>query len=1420
MKNFLLKRIFLCLIMIPIGFGVQAQTNLTKVLEATNTHELKNLATQLKTKANQDYKEAVKLAKLNNWTIRKTLEDGRIIQLVRLENNRPVYYTTDNHSAGITTRTDRVHTGGGTELALEGSNMIIGEWDGGAILGNHQEINGRVTQMDIPEEISSHATHVCGTLIASGIHVPAKGMAPQTLVQAYDFFNDEGEMAAAAAENNLLISNHSYSFLTGWSFDGFDDDNDNPLWTWRGGNESFNQNGEDSSFGKYTISTNYWDEIAYDAPYYLIVKSAGNERINNPSDFPNSLVRSGESGTYIPYNPTLHPEGDGQIDSGYDCLTTKGVAKNILTVAAVDDVLNYTSATDVAMSTFSAWGPTDDGRIKPDISANGVEVLSLSSNGDMHYNNRSGTSMAAPNVTGSCVLLQEHYENTHGTGNFMRSATLKAVVLHTADEAGPAEGPDYQFGWGLMNTEAAAAVISEDFHTAATINEMNLDNGSTFSTDIYSNGAQPLTLTLVWTDPEATEEDATLDSNTPKLVNDLDIRLSDGTTTFMPYILDPANPNSPATTGDNIRDNVEKIYLAAPTAGDYTITVSHKGSLTNGSQNFSLIVTGQGTPSTCQQQEYLALLALYNATGGANWTTPWDLNQPISEWHGVETNSEGCVTELSLGNNNLVGYIPVEISNLTNLLHLSIQENQLSGSIPVEISSLSNLTYLNIHTNNLSGSIPIELGNLTNLTHLYLMRNQLSGSIPTTIGNLVNLQDLQLRTNNLTGPIPTEIGDLTNLKILKLNTNQLSGNIPAELGSLTNLTNLELHENQLNGSIPVEIANITSLKYLYLYHNQLEGSLFPELQNLTNLIELSISINALSGNIPGELGNLANLESLILNRNQLDGPIPEELGNLTNLIGLSLYDNQLSGNIPVELGNLSNLTHLQLNVNQLTGHIPTELSNLSNLIYFQLNNNQLDGTIPEELENLTSLVHLHIFNNNLTGTIPPELGNLNNLSTLFLSGNQLSGNIPSELGNLTNLTILRLVANNLTGTIPSEIGNLSNLEVLTLHSNQLSGLLPVTLENLTNLSFLSVANNNLEGCFPVEFEVFCSIDYNFSGNPNLPGGGDFEAFCTDGTGSCTPFFIIEPICGAQDAKISIPVTVKNFTEITGFQYSIHIPSNIGVLADPPVSGLLLPNLSTGDFTRVDDHTLTVAWEANSIPDGENLMDGDTIFSIEIQITGGPGATGLPYMDGTPTPIEVVKGFSIVDAETMFSEICIFGVLDLTGQVYTPESEPINNVTMSMSGDFNFDENTNHLGAYAFTAVPSSQDVTLTPSKNNDVSNGVSIFDVILIKGHILGIVGETFDSPYQYLAADVNGSGTVSLLDIIFIKRVITNEADSFPTGQSWRFVPADYVFPDPQNPYSSPEERNYIPLIQDHLNEDFIGVKLGDVNNTADSGQ
>ena len=114
------------------------------------------------------------------------------------------------------------------------------------------------------------------------------------------------------------------------------------------------------------------------------------------------------------------------------------------------------------MEGYSSWGPTDDGRIKPDLVANGYSLYSSYSSGTASYAYSSGTSMAAPNATGTAQLLLSLYTSMK-PGEYMRASTLKGLLIHTADDLGTA-GPDYKFGWGLVNAKAAADLIC----TAAT----------------------------------------------------------------------------------------------------------------------------------------------------------------------------------------------------------------------------------------------------------------------------------------------------------------------------------------------------------------------------------------------------------------------------------------------------------------------------------------------------------------------------------------------------------------------------------------------------------------------------------------------------------------------------------------------------------------------------------------------------------------------------------------------------------------------------------------------------------------------------------------------------------------------------------------------------------------------------------------
>ena len=274
--------------------------------------------------------------------------------------------------------------------------------------------------------------------------------------------------------------------------------------------------------------------------------------------------------------------------------------KILFAIGAVNPIPGgYNSPADVVLADFSSWGPADDGRIKPDLVADGINVLSSISTSNNAYAIYSGTSMSSPAAAGSSFLLQEYYYKLHNS--FMLSSTLKGILIHTADEAGPADGPDYQYGYGLIDMPKAAAVITSK-NTDQLIFENNMTNAAVpLSLPVIASGKGPLVATICWTDPAATVDEVNILNNPArKLVNDLDLRITGNGNTYMPWVLNRLNPGSPATHGDDSINNVEKILVPNTVPGkSYTITVSHKGSLRNGAQTYSLIVSGVGSSNYC-----------------------------------------------------------------------------------------------------------------------------------------------------------------------------------------------------------------------------------------------------------------------------------------------------------------------------------------------------------------------------------------------------------------------------------------------------------------------------------------------------------------------------------------------------------------------------------------------------------------------------------------------------------------------------------------------------------------------------------------------------------------------------------------------------------------------------------------------------
>ncbi len=521
----------------------------------------------------QDSLRAAAIAEEQGFPLYYTAEDGTIVGFAGFsETGMMLFNTTCNTGAGETIGVDKVWPGGAAGTSLTGnlSGNRLGIWDGGGVRLTHQEFGSRVAQAD-NAGMEQHPTHVAGTMIAAGIDADAKGMAYQATLRAYDWNNDDAEMTAAARAG-MLISNHSYGQVAGWN-------NSSGNWRWHG--DISISTVEDYTYGFYNRRAETWDRIAANNPYYLICKAAGNDRNTNRSGTHEVWTSNGWQVSTAPR--TVGP---------YDCIASYAVAKNILTVGAVWKIPGgWTDSSDVDMTAFSGWGPADDGRIKPDVVAPGQSIRSSTEGHNAQYRSFNGTSMATPVVSGSLLLLQQQYELLNDS--FMLAATLKALAIHTTDEAGPAPGPDYQHGWGLINIPRAVALINSGLPYS--IQQRTLGNRETFFQSYTTDGSEPLKLTICWTDPPGSPVAPALDPPDLMLVNDLDIRLirKSDNAVVLPYILNPANPSAAATTGDNFRDNVEQIFIAAPQAGEYRLVISHKNELHEGkSQAYSLIVSG------------------------------------------------------------------------------------------------------------------------------------------------------------------------------------------------------------------------------------------------------------------------------------------------------------------------------------------------------------------------------------------------------------------------------------------------------------------------------------------------------------------------------------------------------------------------------------------------------------------------------------------------------------------------------------------------------------------------------------------------------------------------------------------------------------------------------------------------------------
>ncbi|AZA93168.1 T9SS C-terminal target domain-containing protein [Chryseobacterium nakagawai] len=592
--------------------------------------------------------------------IQKKIEEEKA-NLAGFFRNKPYFYQADDQNQILNNNVDALTTAGGVAgLAgsFNGEGILYTIFDGGRIYAAHPAFSntaGRISNKEAATNAySAHSTGVASIVGAKSSPLTATatdgttrtgnamGIALNSTMDSYRFATTTlpGNTATSTVFQKIIlaqpkISNHSYGSNAGWNIATV---SGQTALVWNGDYYPATATEPYATFdlqGTYFTNDQNYDNIVYSSPTNVIVKSAGNYFGMGPalpggSTAPKYYTDDNGDLALFTATDTLPATNCG---NGGDCIGPGSLAKNIIVVAATEVITTnnyrYTASTDVVKADYSSAGPRDDGGIKPDIAAPGSDIWMASTaentTGSTAWQINSGTSMAAPQVTGIIGLWMQIYKSMFNNAD-MNAAAAKTLMIHSASEAGTV-GPDAWYGWGYINAKKGAELLVGKSNNTVIFNQESLNNGSTNSQIVKASGSEPLKVTISWIDPEFKlpgniSWEAAYNNRNSRLVNDLDLRITDTTnnTVYMPWKLNAINPTAPATKGDNTVDNVEQVIIDAPVAGrNYKIEVLHKGTLVNNAtpsvttpQNYAIIVTGYtaGSLGTKEGTKALSELAI------------------------------------------------------------------------------------------------------------------------------------------------------------------------------------------------------------------------------------------------------------------------------------------------------------------------------------------------------------------------------------------------------------------------------------------------------------------------------------------------------------------------------------------------------------------------------------------------------------------------------------------------------------------------------------------------------------------------------------------------------------------------------------------------------------------------------------------
>ena len=615
-----MKKKLLSLAMLSIAFGsVSAQTN-DELMQYFNEQ--------------REIQEAIfnrNQARSSQTTIGNEFKD---ISNIAAASDEFIFFNreTDNR-ANIASNVEYLQNSQIGGFSINGEDMELTIYDGGRVAANHQEFRvspestvSRISDLENGAQgISTHATSVAGFIASGGFYnltstnddgsqvtyqQGTKGVLPKARISSAGFSTVNGlSVHQKITQFAKPISNHSYGSNVGWELID-DDSHATGYGLIYNTNTSPFTSPSQTLYGAY-YSTDYnYDLIASNNPTYTIVKAAGNEYGDGPN-------------AYVLYNLNKYksdgmPFAEGDIipqdncQYGAYCISMGSLAKNIIVVGSVDvsadPTFKFGSANSIVHSNYSSAGPRKDGAIKPDIVAVGTDVLAPTYSATRPtnaYTRGSGTSFASPKVTGVVGAITQLKRLLTGDTNFyFTSDEVRAILLHTTQEAGLYDGPDNKFGWGLVDAKKAAETVLAAHNDEIVFEKNNKISGVNYEKVVKAIEGQELKVTVTWIDPAKINYSNAIiqlanDTNS-KLVNDLDVRVIDTVTNevYLPWKLDLANVTGAAIKGDNTVDNIEQILIKNPVAGrNYKVVVSNKGTLVNSSnaaanQSYSLLVTG------------------------------------------------------------------------------------------------------------------------------------------------------------------------------------------------------------------------------------------------------------------------------------------------------------------------------------------------------------------------------------------------------------------------------------------------------------------------------------------------------------------------------------------------------------------------------------------------------------------------------------------------------------------------------------------------------------------------------------------------------------------------------------------------------------------------------------------------------------